>query len=201
MDELLEQGTYVAQQGEVGALIAMDEYRIEKAPNGYKIQSDNVVFGQNGFSQFAEMIVDDQWMMQDLHIVVNDKDIELNVTVEDRNVRIKQRQKQTEVTKEISLQFNQYFFLYSGALAIPLIWLRGFDFSFLEKMQYQVLPIGMAEVMQIKQENISDTRLFSLNIHIGEMSDFINIQTDQSGKVLLYESALSRLIIKPQLVC
>lgn len=201
MDGLLEKGTYMAQQGETGALIAMDEFVIEKIPTGFKIQSDNVIFGQNGFRQCAEMFVDDQWMMHHLHIVVNDKNIELNATVDNGNVKITQRQEQTEITKVIPLQFNRYFFIYNGALVIPLIGFRGFDFTAFEKMQYQLLPAGLAEVMQIRQTDVSDRLHFSLTIQIGEITDFIKIQTDRAGKILVYESALSKLIIKPQLSC
>jgi len=198
MEDLFEKGTYTAQQSKNGALIAMDEYIIERTLNGFKIQSDNVTFGQNGFRQRAEMLVDDQWMMQHLHVVVDDKRIELNASIDKEQVRIIQNQERKEINKLIPLHISRYFFIYSGALVIPLIWLRGFDFKSFEKIQYQLLPAGLAEVMQIKKTNVSDTLHFSLNVQLGEINDFINIETDCTGKVILYESALSKLIIKPQ---
>jgi uncharacterized membrane protein len=70
-----------------------------------------------------------------------------------------------------------------------------------EKIQYQVLPVGTAEVMQIKQPNGSDFLHFSLHMQMGGITGLIRIKTDRAGKILLYESALSKLIIKPQLVC
>ena len=202
MDELFEKGAYVAQYGENGPLVAMDEYIIERIPNGFKIKSDNTMFGQHGFRQCAEMTVDAQWLMQDLRVIVDDMHIELNVRIDNGSVNLTQKQGQTEETKVLPLQqLNQYFFIYSGALVIPFIWLRGFNFKVFEKVQYQLLPVGLVEVMQIKQTNESDILQFSLNIQVGEMTDFVNIKTDNKGKVLQYESALSKLIIKPQPLC
>lgn len=201
MNGLLEKGSYVAQYGETGALIAMDEYLIEQIPTGFKIQSDNVIFGQNGFRQCAEMLVDDQWLMRKLRVVVEEKNIELNADIDNGSFRIKQSQAQTETTKLIPLQLNQYFLIYNGALVMPLIWLRGFNSEYFEKVQFQLLPVGLAEVMQIKQSNTSDIRKFSVNIQVMDFTDFIHITTDHTGRTLLYESALSKLIIKPQLPC
>jgi len=199
MGELFEKGTYTAQYGETGALIAMDEYIIGRTSDGFKIQSNNNIFGQNGFRQLAEIEVDDQWMMQRLHIAVVDKNIELNANFDNGSVRIIQSHEQKEVSKLIPLQFSQYIFIYNGALVIPTVWLRGFDFNSFEKTQYQLLPAGMAEVKQIKQTNESDRLHFSLNLQVNGITDIVNITTDYAGKVILYESALSKLRIKPQL--
>jgi hypothetical protein len=199
MCKLIEKGTYLAQQGETGVLVAIDEYMIEKEQNGYKIRSDNVIFGSNGFQQSAEIFVDNKWMMTYLHIEIDSQNIELTANIENGNAMITQRQRQKKIEKVIPLQLKQYFFIYSGGLIIPMIWLRGFDFLTFNKIQYQLLPIGVAEVMQIKQNKISDVLHFSLTMQIGEITDYINIKTNQEGKVLLYESAISKLIIKPQL--
>ena len=51
--------------------------------------------------------------------------------------------------KIIDLQNDNYFFMYSGALIIPMIWLRGYDFNNYEKVTYQMLPSGFAEIKQL----------------------------------------------------
>ena len=204
MDRLFEKGIYTAQYGETGALIAMDEYTIEQipnGPNGFKIKSDNVIFGQNGFRQCAEMWVDESWMMQKIHIVVDQKNIELLANVDGDNVKIWQQHGQREFEKIIPLQMNKFFFLYSGALALPFIWLRGFNYGTFEKIQYQLFPTGQAEVMQIKKEDKPTVYHFSINMYIGEMTDLTKIETDHTGKMLLFQSASTKLIIKPQLSC
>lgn len=199
MEKIIEKGTYAAQYGETGALVAMDEYDVTETSNGFRIRSDNVIFGQNGFRQHAEMLVDNQWIMQQLCIVVDEKNIELNASIVNENVRIWQKHGEIEIENVIPLQGKRFFFLYSGALVIPLIWFRGFDFEVFEKTHYQLIPTGRAEVMQIPEMGDANVCHFSINMQIGEITDFIQIKTDCSGKVWYYKSELSQLIIKQQL--
>ena len=198
--DLIEKGVYVAYQGNKSAYIAMDEYFITRIPKGYLVESNNTIFGANGFQQKAELRTDDFWQMQELQVTIEALNIEMNAVVKDGTVYVRQkRQGGVEFEKNIVIQNDKYFFQYSGALIIPTIWLRGFDFDNFEKITCQMLPMGYAEVKQLP-ELISDQgiRDFSLLMYVQHFTDIIKIQTDMSGKLLSLHSETNQLTIKTQ---
>ena len=82
---------------------------------------------------------------------------------------------------------DKYFFMYSGALIIPFIWLRGFDFDNYEKVTYQMLPMGFAEIKQLPDIDLDKTvRNFSLLMYVQNFTDIVKIQTDISGKTVTF---------------
>ena len=89
--------------------------------------------------------------------------------------------------------------MYSGALVIPMIWLRGFDFDNYEKVTYQILPTGYAEVKQLHgTDSFQGVRNFSILMYIQNFSDIIKVQTDMLGKLLNFYSETNQLTIKIQ---
>ena len=158
-----------------------------------------MVFGPNGFQQKAEMYTDIQWNMERLHVAVNGMDTEMWATLTDSSIKVQQRCADNTIERIISLQNNRYFFLFHGALIIPMLWLRGLEFGQYEKTPCQILPLGYAEVTEIKGTmNDSNTREFSLMMQLNEYMDSVLIQTDNSGKVINYQSEIGHLIIKQQ---
>ena len=196
--ETTEKDVYVAYLGNNNAYIAMDEYTISRIPSGYLVESTNTVFGNNGFQQKAELQTDHNWQMQDLKVTVESLNIEMKASVKDGKVYLRQTQ-QNNLSFEnvIDLQYDNYYFQYNGALIVPMIWLRGFDFDSYEKVTYQMLPVGYAEVKQLPEPVTGQgIRDFSLLMYVQNFTDIIKIQTDKSGKLLSLHSEINQLTIK-----
>ena len=197
--DTIETGTYVANQGNYGQCIAIDEYSISKISDGFLVESNNTIFGTNGFQQKAELITDFHWKMQELNIHVESLNNELHVSVNEGKVYVHQKKQDTVFKKNIDLQHKNYFFIYSGALIIPMIWLRGFDFDNCEKVTYQMLPVGFADIKQIPDTVSSNNmREFSVLMYVRNFTDIIKIRTDVSGKLLSLHSVKNQLTIKKQ---
>ena len=87
--------------------------------------------------------------------------------------------------------------MYSGALIISMIWLRGLDFNNYEKVIYQMLPQGFAEVKQLS-DIVSDKEIrnFSLLMYVQNFTDIVKVQTDMFGKMLSLHSETNQLTIR-----
>jgi len=194
---IVENGVYVASQGNNGAYIAMDEYSISQISSGFQIDSNNTIFGINGFQQKAKLRTDAHWNMQELHIIVESLKIEMNAHVNEGKLYIRQKQQDSNFEEILDLQQDKFFFMYNGALVIPMIWLRGFDFDNYEKVTYQMLPTGFAEIKQLAN-TASDSNIctFSLLLFVQNFTDIVKIQTDIAGKLLSLHSETSGLTIK-----
>jgi len=195
--DTFEKDVFVAYQGDNLTYIAMDEYVVYRTPSGFLVESNNTVFGVNGFQQKSVLRTDHKWQMQELQVIIESLKIELRASVTDRKIVIQQKQQDTNFEKIIDLMNDRYFFMYSGALIIPMIWLRGFDFDNYEKVTYQMLPIGYAEVKQLP-ETVPCKRIrnFSLLMYIQNFTDIVKVQTDISGKLLSLHSDTNQLTIK-----
>ena len=197
--DTIETGIYVAYQGNNGLCIAIDEYSTSKIDSGYLVESNNTIFGANGFQQKAELRTDFHWKMQKLQVTVESMNIEMCVSVKDEKVYIHQKHQDEVFEKTIDLQNDKYFFMYSGALITPFIWLRGFDSDNCEKVTYQMLPIGYAEVKQLcGSVSDSEIRDYSLLMCVQNFMDIVKLQTDISGKLLSLHSETNQLTIKKQ---
>ena len=75
---------------------------------------------------------------------------------------------------------------------------RGFDFDNYEKVTYQLLPVGFAEIKQLSDNIVSkkSTCDFSLLMHTQNFADIVKIQTDISGKLLFLHSETNKTTIK-----
>jgi hypothetical protein len=122
--------------------MAMDEYIISRIPAGYLVESNNTIFGANGFCQKAVLRTDAHWQMQELQVTVESLNIEMCASIKDGKLYLQQKQQDAKLEKIIDLQNDKHFFMYNGAMIIPMIWLRGFDFDNYEKVTYQMLPMG-----------------------------------------------------------
>ena len=94
------------------------------------------------------------------------------------------------------MQHDKFFFMYSGALVVPMIWLRGFDFDNYMKVTYQMLPVGYAEIKQLPNTaSCQGFRNFSLLMYVQNFTDIVKIQTDISGKLLTLYSETNHITI------
>ena len=195
--DAIEQGVYVAHHGNNNEFIAMDEYVIMQTPSGFLVQSNNIVFGTNGFQQRAVLQTDIHWQMQKLQVASEALNVEMCASINDNKLYLQQKQPEVNFEKIIDLQIDKYFFMYQGALVIPMIWLRGFDFENYEKVTYQMLPAGYAEIKQLS-DVVSDNkvRTFSLLMYLQNFTDIVTIETDISGKLLSLHSETNNVIIK-----
>jgi len=146
---IIEKGVYEAYQGNSEMSIAIDEYTISRMSDGYHVESNSTVLGISGFQQRAILLTDDRWQMQELRITIESLDVEMTASLKEGRVYVHQKQPESDIEKIIDLQNDRHFFIFNGALLIPMIWLRGFDFSNFEKATYQMLPVGYAEVKQL----------------------------------------------------
>ena len=194
----IENNVYVAYHDN-GVCIAMDEYSISQVSSGFHIDSNNTVFGVNGFQQKAILRTDDCWQMQELKVAIESMNIEMCANVKDRKVYVQQKQQNAVGFEKIfELQNDKFFYIYSGALVIPMIWLRGFSFDNYEKVAYQMLPAGFVEIKQLT-DTVSENNLrtFSLLMYLQNFTDIVKIRTDISGKILsLYSETCQLTIIK-----
>ena len=194
---IIENDAYIAYHGNDRAYIAMDEYSISRISSGFSVESNNTVFGTNGFCQKASLKTDFQWKIQELKITIDSFGLAIHVFVNDGKLYLRQKQHGSSFDKIIDLQNNKYFFMYSGALVIPTIWLRGFDFDSYEKISYQMLPTGFAEIKQLSGSVSGDKiRNFSLLMCTQNFTDIIKVQTDISGKILSLHSEINNITIK-----
>lgn len=197
--DTIEKDVYVAYQGNNQVYIAVDEYVISRMPTGFLVESDNTVFGVNGFQQKSTLRTNHQWQMQELKVIVESMGIEMNASAKNGKLYLQQKQNDANYEKVINLQHDNYFFMYNGTLVILMIWLRGFDFDNFEKITYQMLPTGYAEVKQI-QDSVSgrNERSFSILMFLQNFTDIVKVQTDMSGKMLFFHSETNQLTIKLQ---
>jgi hypothetical protein len=87
--------------------------------------------------------------------------------------------------------------VYSGALVIPMIWLRGFDFENYDKVTYHMLLGGYAEVKQLPDAVENQTiRHFSMLMYLQNYTDIIKLQTDMLGKLLSFHSETNLSTVK-----
>jgi hypothetical protein len=194
-----EKGTYIACSNN-GTSVSIDEYSVVSSSTGYTINSDNVVFGNNGFQQKAELRTDSKWVMQELNVRIDTLDIEMKANIQDGNLHIAYNQANGKYEKTFFFDNARFFFMYNGALVVPLIWLRGFDFDNYETVIYQMLPVGLAEVKQIRTTDLEhNIRRFSILMQIQGYADIVNVQTDMFGKVLYYQSQSNGLTVKIQI--
>ncbi|MDR1115493.1 MAG: hypothetical protein LBL33_05000 [Tannerella sp.] len=197
--DTIEKDVYVAYHGNSAAYIAMDEYDISRISTGFLIKSNNTVFGSNGFHQKAVLQTDFHWQMQELKVDVESLNIEMLASINHGKLYLQQKQANENFEKIIDLQHEKHFFLYSGALVIPMIWMRGFDFDNYEKVTYQMLPMGYAEVKQLcDPDSGQGIRHFSIMIYLQSFVDIIKAQTDMFGKLLYYYSETNQITIKIQ---
>ena len=198
--DITEKDVYVAYQGNNNAYIIIDECAISQTLEGFLIESNNTVIGTNGFQQKAVLRTDQKWQMQELKVAIESMSIEMCAYVKERKVYIKQKQQDTvDFEKIIGLQNDNFFFQYSGALIVPMIWLRGFDFDSYEKITYQMLPTGYAEIKQLPNTASSQhIRSFSLLMYVHNFTDILKIQTDMCGKLLSLHSETNQVTIKLQ---
>lgn len=196
---MTEKGTYIACSNN-GTSVSIDEYSVVSSSTGYTINSDNVVFGNNGFQQKAELRTDSKWVMQELNVRIDTLDIEMKANIQDGNLHIAYNQANGKYEKTFFFDNARFFFMYNGALVVPLIWLRGFDFDNYETVIYQMLPVGLAEVKQIRTTDLEhNIRRFSILMQIQGYADIVNVQTDMFGKVLYYQSQSNGLTVKIQI--
>ena len=136
--------------------------------------------------------------MQELQVTVEALNIEMTANVKYGKVYVRQKQRYAlDFEKVIELQNDRYFFQYSGALIVPMIWFRGFDFDNYEKVTYQMLPMGYAEVKQLPNTVSNQVvRNFSFLMYVQNFTDILKVQTDISGKLLSLQSETNRLTIK-----
>ena len=87
---ILEKDVYIAHKGDNGACIAMDEYSISHTSSGFLVESNNTVFGINGFQQKSVLKTDSGWLMQELHVIIESLKIEMCASVNDGRLFIKQ---------------------------------------------------------------------------------------------------------------
>ena len=198
--DTIENDVYIAYQVDNGTCIAMDEFSISQISSGFQINSNNTVFGINGFQQKASLKTDFQWQMHELNIFVDSMNIEMNAIVKEGKAYVKQNKQNTVgFEKIIDLKNDKFFFQYNGALVIPMIWLRGFDFDNYKKVTYQMLPMGYAEVKQLPNTaTCQEFRDLSLLMYVQNFTDIIKIRTDMSGKLLSLQSETNQLLIKLQ---
>jgi hypothetical protein len=195
----IEKGVYVAHQGSKEVCIAMDEYSVSRIKSGFLVESNSSVFGVNGFLQKSVLRTNIKWQMQELLVSIESMMIEMCASVKDEKMYLQQKQQDMNVEKIIDLQNDKFFFLYSGALIIPMIWLRGFDFDNYEKVTYQMLPIGYAEIKQLSNSvSVNGMRDFSLLMYMHNFTDVVKVQTDMSGKLLFFHSETNQISIKLQ---
>lgn len=197
--DTVEKDVYVAYQGNSNTYIAIDEYSISRTPTGFLVESNNTVFGASGYSQKAKLSTDAYWQMQELQIRVESFNIEIVASIDDKKLYLQQKQHNANHDKIIDLHKDKHFFLYSGAMIVPFVWLRGFDFNNFEKVIYQMLPDGYAEVKQLRNTDPDqDTREFSLMMCMHNFTDIVKIKTDMFGKMLLFHSETNQITIKIQ---
>ena len=97
------------------------------------------------------------------------------------------------------MQNYRYFFHYNGALIVPMLWLRGFDFDNYEKVTFQMLPAGYAEVKQLPATvYCQGARTFSVLMYVQNFIDILKIETDKLGILLSLHSESNQLTIKKQ---
>ena len=196
--DTIEKGVYEAYQGNSGVCVAMDEYNISRTSSGFLVESNNTIFGSNGFQQKAVLRTNSHWQMQELRVIVESLGIEMYAFIKERKLYLQQKQQDTNIEKIIDLQSNNYFFMYNGALVVPIIWLRGVDFENYDKVTYQMLPMGYAEVKQLYSSASfgQNMRNFSLLMYVQNFTSIVKIQTDMSGKLSFFHDEANQLIIK-----
>ena len=195
---IIENDVYVAYQGSSDVYIAMDEYSIAQISSGFLVESNNTVFGTNGFQQKALLKTDFQWKMQELKVTIDSVGLAMYASVNDGKLYLQQNKKDASFEKIIDLQHDNFFFMYSGALVIPMVWLRGFDFCNYEKVTCQMIPMGFAEIKQLSEDIVSSklSRDFSLLMYMQNFTDIIKIQTDISGKLISLHSEVNKITVK-----
>lgn len=196
MGDLLEKGSYAAQSGANGAVVAFDEYTIEKHEKGKIIKSENTVLGEQGFYQSAELITDNNWKPVSLLVKNPTMNLELNAEFKQGEFSFKQVVNDNVIEKSIKLINNNFILFYSGALVIPFIWLRAFDFNCFNSIEYQIIPVGRAEVLLQRQADDINTRNFNIQMTFGQQLDSIDLITDLKGRLIHYQSNLTNTIIK-----
>jgi len=107
--DAIENDVYVAYQIDNGACIAMDEFSISQISSGFQIDSNNTVFGVNGFQQKAILRTDVHWQMQELYITVESLKIEMEAYINDGKLYLHQKQQDSNFEKIIDLQHDKFF--------------------------------------------------------------------------------------------
>jgi len=190
-----EKGTYIAKAGSNGACVIIDEYTVFDNGQGFTISSQNTVLGEYGFSQNAELFTDYNWTPKKMSVKVQNSDREFLGDINGDKVILKNIIKETVEEKVVPLINKNIMFLFSGAIVLPFIWLRSYDFNNYDRTQYQIIPHGTSEVQQLKG-SANGSRTFNIQINIGGQIDMIRIETDNIGKMLSFESQTTKLIIK-----
>ena len=108
---ILEKDVYVAYKGDNGVCFAMDEYSISHTSSGFLVESNNTVFGANGFQQKSVLKTNSEWLMQELHVVIESMKIEVCASVNDGRLFIKQNQSGVNFEKNIDLQGDKFFYV------------------------------------------------------------------------------------------
>jgi hypothetical protein len=147
---IVEKGTYVATAGDLGCMLIHDEYELLKKDNGFLLKSYMTIFGDNGFSQVAEMHLKNNLVPTQIKINVINPSLEFTCIIEDNMAHfVSILQPDNVLKKSIPILNDNYFFAFTGALMIPCFGIRRYDFSSASEQFFQILPFGTAQVKYI----------------------------------------------------
>lgn len=190
-----EKGVYSAHTSSNGPMIIREEYELYNHENKFILKSNITVFGNNGFYQEVFMELNEDWSPSSIII---DSPGNVNFTAQFHNnqaVFTSQLPGETSTTQSVPILNEKFFFAFNGALVIPFLWLRCLNPDS-KKINFQILPIGYAEVEVLENTTISDKVFNKLQLKqfVNDLETIFIVTYDFNG--VLHSVNNNNLIIR-----